>query len=106
MIEKLNNKYGSFFEATLISEIKAVGALKNVVAGTQLMHIGQYIKNMSLVLSGTLKIMREDQEGDFRSLCPCIGLYDYLGRSHVVSIRIYVYLCYIFDPRNDPPYGI
>ena len=64
MIEKLNNKYGSFFEAALISEIKAVGTLKNVVAGTQLMHIGQYIKSMPLVLSGTLKIMREDQEGD------------------------------------------
>ena len=64
MIEKLNNKYGSFFEAALISEIKAVGILKNVVEGTQLMHIGQYIKSMPLMLSGTLKIMREDQEGD------------------------------------------
>jgi CRP/FNR family transcriptional regulator len=64
MIEKLNNKYGSFFEAALISEIEAVGTLKKVSAGTQLMHIGQYIKSMPLVLAGTLKIMREDQEGD------------------------------------------
>ena len=61
---------------------------------------------MPLVLAGTVKIMREDQEGDFRSLCPCIGLYDHLGRSRVVSKRINVCLRYIFDPRNDPPYGI
>jgi len=53
MIEKLNNKYSSFFEAALISEIEAVGTLKKVSAGTQLMHIGQYIKSMPLVLAGT-----------------------------------------------------
>ena len=32
-----------------------------------------------------------------------IGLYAYLGRSHVVSMRINVCLPCILDPRNDPP---
>jgi hypothetical protein len=41
MIEKINNKYGSFFEASLISEVEAIGILKKVDAGTQLVHIGQ-----------------------------------------------------------------
>ena len=45
-------------------------------------------------------------EDGSRTLCAYIGLYGYLGRSCVVSMRINVYLCYIFDPRNDPPYGI
>ena len=64
MIQKLREKYGAFFEADLISEIESIGQLKEVTAGTQLMHIGQYIKSMPLVLKGNLKIMREDQDGD------------------------------------------
>lgn len=64
MIDKLKENYGSIFEAALISEIERVGIINEVASGTQLMHIGQYIKSMPLVLSGTLKIMREDQEGD------------------------------------------
>ena len=44
MIEQINTKYGSFFEAALISEIEAVGTLKKVTAGTQLMHIGHTSK--------------------------------------------------------------
>lgn len=64
MIQKLREKYGAFFEADLISEIETIGQLKEVTAGTQLMHIGQYIKSMPLVLKGNLKIMREDQDGD------------------------------------------
>ena len=64
MIQKLREKYGAFFEADLISEIETIGQLKEVTAGNQLMHIGQYIKSMPLVLKGNLKIMREDQDGD------------------------------------------
>ena len=45
-------------------------------------------------------------EDGSRTLCVYIGLYAYLGRLHVVSMRINVCLRCIFDPRNDPPYGI
>jgi CRP/FNR family transcriptional regulator, anaerobic regulatory protein len=64
MNSSLKDQYGAFFEAALIGEIDSVAQLKKVTAGTQLMHIGQYIKSMPLVLKGNLKIMREDQEGD------------------------------------------
>jgi hypothetical protein len=39
MIDKLKENYGSIFEAALISEIERVGITKEVVSGTQLMHI-------------------------------------------------------------------
>ena len=64
MIDKLKSNYSALFEPPLISEIESTGHLKKLESGTHLMHIGQYIKSMPLVLSGILKIMREDQEGD------------------------------------------
>tara|TARA_B100000767_G_scaffold275426_1_gene312311 strand:- start:5195 stop:5467 length:273 start_codon:yes stop_codon:yes gene_type:complete len=64
MIGKLKSNYGALFEPALISEIESTGHLKKVESGTHLMHIGQYIKSMPLVLTGILKIMREYQEDD------------------------------------------
>lgn len=64
MIDKLKSNYSALFEPPLISEIESTGHLKKLESGTHLMHIGQYIKSMPLVLTGILKIMREDQEGD------------------------------------------
>jgi len=64
MIQELKQNYGPLFEDGLINEIAQVGTYKEVPAGFKLMEIGSYIKGMPLLISGAIKILRDDQEGD------------------------------------------
>ena len=52
------------FEDELINEINQVGTFRDVQAGQKLMDIGQYIRSMPLLISGAIKILREDSDGD------------------------------------------
>jgi CRP/FNR family transcriptional regulator len=56
--------YGHLFEAELLKEILAIGEYKKVNEGTELIDIGNKIKFMPLVISGAIKILREDENGD------------------------------------------
>lgn len=64
MIQELKESYGHLFEQALLEEIGRVGTFKEVSEGFQLMDIGQYIKSMPLLVSGAIKILRDDDEGD------------------------------------------
>ncbi|MFD0988485.1 Crp/Fnr family transcriptional regulator [Mariniflexile jejuense] len=64
MISELKDNYGYLFEDALLMEINSVGTFKEVPEGYQLMNIGDYIKSMPLLVSGAVKIMREDDNGD------------------------------------------
>lgn len=64
MIQELKNSYGGTFEPNLINEILQVGTYKEVPEGFKLMEIGSYVKGMPLLVSGVIKILREDKEGD------------------------------------------
>ena len=64
MIQELKSSYGRQFEEALINEIAQVGTFKEVSAGQKLMDIGEYIKGMPLLISGVIKVMREDPDGD------------------------------------------
>ena len=64
MINELRHNYGSLFEEELLQEINQVGTYKEIPEGFKLIEIGQYIKSMPLLLSGAIKILREDKEGD------------------------------------------
>ncbi|MFK7783242.1 Crp/Fnr family transcriptional regulator [Psychroserpens sp.] len=64
MLEVLKQNYGYLFEDELLNEINDVGIYKNVVEGFQLIEIGDYIRSMPLLLSGAIKILREDANGD------------------------------------------
>lgn len=64
MLKELQENYGKIFEEGLINEINQVGTLKEVPEGFKLMEIGDYIKSMPLLISGAIKILREDGEGD------------------------------------------
>lgn len=64
MIQELKQNYGHLFEDDLINEIAQVGTYKEVPAGFRLMEIGSYIKGMPLLISGAIKILRDDKEGD------------------------------------------
>lgn len=64
MIEDLKQSYGHLFEDDLLNEIMGVGVLKEVPEGSKMMDIGDYVKSMPLLISGAIKILRENIEGD------------------------------------------
>ena len=62
--EALQNTFPALTERALREDIAAVGKMDSVPAGTVLMDVGRYIKRVPLVVSGSIKIMREDDEGN------------------------------------------
>ncbi|SIR23100.1 Crp/Fnr family transcriptional regulator [Maribacter ulvicola] len=64
MIQDLTTEYGKIFEEELINEIVQVGTFKEVPEGYKLMEIGDYVRGMPLLISGVIKILREDEDGD------------------------------------------
>ncbi len=64
MLQALQQHYGYLFEAELLQEINNVGTYKDIPEGITLIEIGDYIKSMPLLVSGAIKILREDKEGD------------------------------------------
>lgn len=64
MIQELKDNYGHIFEEDLINEITQVATFKEIPEGFKIMEIGDYIKSMPLLISGAIKILREDNDGD------------------------------------------
>ncbi|MGB5370704.1 MAG: Crp/Fnr family transcriptional regulator [Flavobacteriaceae bacterium] len=64
MSNKLEQNYGYLFERALLDEIGALGIYKKVSQGDMLMDIGEPITMMPLLLTGAIKILREDDKGD------------------------------------------
>ena len=64
MKEDLLEIFSSHFEKPLIDEILQEGRLMEVPAGETIVDIGQYIRSIPLLLSGAIKVLREDEEGD------------------------------------------
>ena len=64
MIVALKSLFGEIFEEALLEEITRVGTLREVPADFELMDIGEPIKGVPLMLSGAIKISREDINGD------------------------------------------
>lgn len=64
MIQELIQNYAHLFEKELLNEINQVGTFKEVSEGHKLIEIGQYVRSMPLLISGAIKILREDNDGD------------------------------------------
>lgn len=64
MLDDLKKNYGYLFEEELIQEINSVGTFKDIPEGYKLIEIGDYIRSMPLLVSGAIKILREDANGD------------------------------------------
>ncbi len=65
MIDILKENYGFIFEEKLLEEIAQVATLRTFEEGDILIDFGDYIKFMPLLLSGAIKILREDfDEGE------------------------------------------
>lgn len=62
MIEDLRRTF-SQFEPELMQEISSVAILEEVPANTLLMDVGLPIRSMPLILSGNVKIFREEEDG-------------------------------------------
>ncbi len=62
-IQSLKKLFSDLYEPNLVQAIQQKGHLLRIHAGESLIQIGQYIKYMPLILSGSLKIMREDDDG-------------------------------------------
>jgi CRP/FNR family transcriptional regulator, anaerobic regulatory protein len=52
------------FESGLIEEIEKFAELREIRAGDMLMKTGQYFRSTMLVISGLVKVFREDEEGN------------------------------------------
>jgi CRP/FNR family transcriptional regulator, anaerobic regulatory protein len=62
-IESLRQQFGNLFEARLIQELSEVGHYMEIEAGFVLMRPGGYIRTIPIILSGSVKILRADNEG-------------------------------------------
>lgn len=61
----LKKNYGMLFEEKLIEEIAAVSLLRDFKENDVLIDFGDYIKKMPLLITGAIKILREDfDEGE------------------------------------------
>lgn len=63
MIKELHKLYNGFFEKDLLAEIEQIGVFKKVPEGQELITTGKYIKAMPLLISGAIKILRENEQG-------------------------------------------
>ncbi|GGD95301.1 Crp/Fnr family transcriptional regulator [Planktosalinus lacus] len=64
MLDLLRESFGHLFEDELLQEIDHVGTFKEINEGDQLIEIGTYVKSMPLLISGAIKVLREDEDGD------------------------------------------
>ena len=60
----LKSSFESVFELPLLEEIEEVGIPLQFREGQKIMEIGEYVKGMPLLISGVIKILREDDDGD------------------------------------------
>tara|TARA_R100000306_G_scaffold15039_2_gene18990 strand:- start:7124 stop:7756 length:633 start_codon:yes stop_codon:yes gene_type:complete len=64
MDQLIHPTYASIFEKELLDEIEQTAVLKKIPQDTTLIEIGDYVKSMPLILSGAIKVLRVDDNGD------------------------------------------
>jgi len=60
----IKDHFSYLFEESLLDEIALVGVHRNVGADEVLIEIGSYVKFMPLLLSGAIKIFRQEKENE------------------------------------------
>lgn len=64
MEEQLFRIYRNVFELALLEEIQKIGIYKKIQAGAKLIDIGSYITAMPMLMTGIVKVLREDTDGN------------------------------------------
>lgn len=62
--EKLDDYFSNIFEEKLIDEIVKVGHLDKIKTGDLMINIGEDMTHIPLILSGVVKIIRKEKDGD------------------------------------------
>src|SRR5579862_4424930 len=62
-ISECVKKYASIFESALLAELEEKGMVMDVPAGETMLNIGQTIRAVPLVVTGTFKVSRTNDEG-------------------------------------------
>jgi CRP/FNR family transcriptional regulator len=57
-------KFENLFEAALVKEMYQFGEVKHFKEGDLIMDYGKYIRMMPLILKGTIKVLKMDEEGN------------------------------------------
>lgn len=63
MEDLLERYFGFMFGDELMTRIREVGEIVKFKAGTEIIDYGQTLENIPLLLSGAIRIMREDENG-------------------------------------------
>ena len=58
------DKLASVFEPALLQEIQQFGTIQYFKEGDLIMDYGKYIRMMPIVLNGTIKVYRLDEDGN------------------------------------------
>lgn len=64
IMQEILDQYTQRFQPDLLEEINNQGKYKLYKEGKVLIDFGSYVKNIPLVLSGSIKVIREDQHGN------------------------------------------
>ncbi|MCT4699826.1 Crp/Fnr family transcriptional regulator [Tenacibaculum haliotis] len=64
MIQKLQNHYGYLFETELLDEIASIATYKEFKEDAIIIDVDSYMVAIPLIISGAIKILREDKDGD------------------------------------------
>ncbi len=64
MTKEIEDAYSFIFEDDLIQEMDEVGTIKSFKENEKIIEIGDNVTSMPLLISGAIKILREDKEGD------------------------------------------
>lgn len=64
MITEIEDAFSSIFEKDLIQEIVEVGTIKTFLENDCIIEIGDNVSSMPLLITGAIKILREDSDGD------------------------------------------
>lgn len=64
MSDQIKEQFGFLFEDSLIEELIESGQLKNIDEGEILMDIGQKITYIPIIVTGSIKVLSEDEEGN------------------------------------------
>ena len=83
--------FDALFEPALINEINQFGELKHFKEGDIIMDYGKYIRMMPLVIKGTLKVLKKEENGKE------ILLY-YLSNNETCSMA---YSCCLEEKKSD-----
>lgn len=61
--DELKEHLANLFDYTLLHELAQVGTHKIIPVGTQLIRPGEFIRSVPIIIHGSVKIMRPDQDG-------------------------------------------